>query len=119
MQGFRAPANGDRILIFRRPWLDLVLSGAKTVEVRHRSLRPGQTYYLGCQSFIYGAAEIGAVVLVTSAEQWTQLAPQHRWDVPAPPYRRTCAHTLANVVRAPVPLSYWHPRGAVGVVLYR
>ena len=40
------PNAGDRILIYKPQWLELVLSGQKTLEVRGAAYKSG-TYYLG------------------------------------------------------------------------
>ena len=40
------PQTGDRILVFRLPWLALILTGQKTVEVRGTAYKSG-SYYLG------------------------------------------------------------------------
>ena len=106
-------------MVFRRPWLDLVLAGEKTIEVRHRALRAGVAYFLACRGVVYGSAVVSGVVLVTSDAQWRALLPQHRWDVPRLPYRRTFANSLTSVALAVPPLPYRHPRGAVGIALYR
>ena len=42
-----APKPGDRILIFKQQWLQLVLSGQKTMECRGAAYKSGK-YYLGC-----------------------------------------------------------------------
>ena len=41
------PRKGDRILIFKPQWLQLVLSGQKTMECRGAAYKSGK-YYLGC-----------------------------------------------------------------------
>ena len=40
------PKPGDRILIFKQPWLQLVLCGHKTLEIRGSPYKAGK-YYLG------------------------------------------------------------------------
>ena len=39
------PRPGERILIFKQQWLELVLSGQKTLEVRGAKYRPGKCYF--------------------------------------------------------------------------
>ena len=118
MEQFRRPAPGDRIQILRRPWLDLILSGLKTLEVRSRRLA-SQTYLLGCRGFIYGAVSVSDAFVVDTAKQWQALLPQHRWDVAQQPFRVTWAHKLSQVARANAPVPYSHPRGAIGIVIFR
>jgi len=50
---------GDRILALRREWLDMILSGEKTVEIRGYALRQGGIYFLGSRGNIYGSVVIG------------------------------------------------------------
>jgi hypothetical protein len=118
MQHFCQPAPGDRILILRQPWLDLILSGAKTLEIRSRRLAR-QTYFLGCQRCIYGSALVSDAFVIHTARQWQALFPQHRWSVDQKPFRTTWAHKLSLVARAGAPVPYSHPRGAIGIVLFR
>ena len=40
------PQPADRILILKQPWLDLILQGTKTLEIRSRPLSAG-SYWLG------------------------------------------------------------------------
>lgn len=46
------PRPGDRILIFKPQWLQLVLSGDKSMEVRGAAYKSGK-YYFGCQGFAF------------------------------------------------------------------
>ena len=52
------PKAGDRILILQPVWLDLILAGEKTLEIRGSSLRPGK-YFLGCKKQILAVAHLG------------------------------------------------------------
>ena len=118
MPQFHPPVPGDRILILRRPWLDLILSGAKKLEIRSRKLSR-QTYFLGCRRCIYGSAMVSDASVIDTARQWRALFPQHQWDVSQQPFRVTWAHKLSRVARAEAPVPYIHPRGAIGIVLFR
>ena len=46
---------GDRILVLRPHWLNLILAGEKTLEIRGRNLSAG-TYWLGARGVIHGLA---------------------------------------------------------------
>ena len=118
MEQFRRPASGDRILILRRPWLDLILSGLKTLEVRSRRLA-SQPYFLGCRGYIYGSVLVSDAFVVDAAQQWQALLPKHRWDVAQQPFRVTWAHKLSRVARADPPVPYSHPQGAIRIVIFR
>ena len=106
-------------MVLQRQWLDLVLSGGKTMEVRSRNLGAGVKYYLGHRGRIYGSVVIAEVEEVGSVEHWRALLSFHMWDVADRPYQRTYAHRLSKVLVACSPVPYQHPRGAVGLVRYR
>jgi hypothetical protein len=119
---WRAPAAGDSVLVFQRRWLDLVLAGEKTMEVRPFRLKPTGRYYLGSRGRVYAMASFGSPTLVVDPAEWKALADQHLVrDQAEPPYdKRTYVHEILQVVRAPpggVP--YVHPRGAISVFRWR
>ena len=111
------PRDNDAILIVRDPWIGLILSGIKTLEIRGTRLRP-QTMWLGTKGLIFGRARIESVREIETEEMWQELYPQHRWDRMTRPYRRTFAMHLTEVQRSSRPLHYRHPRGAIGIVKY-
>jgi hypothetical protein len=119
MERFRKPAAGDRILILRPHWLQLILAGRKTLEVRGNRLRSGETYFLGSASQIHGSAVIGSTRLVSDLAEWRSLAPQHKVDAHELPYKKTWVNELTRLKKANVPVPYHHPRGAVSLVRYR
>ena len=59
-----APRAGDRVLRLQRHWLDLVLSGEKTAEVRRDSTSAGGLW-LGCGGEIWACAHIRMLVQLT------------------------------------------------------
>ena len=75
-QVLEMPASGDRILIVRPCWLNLILSGAKTMEIRGSPLRPGK-YYLGYKKQIIAIAQMGTPLRITSEEHWAALRLRH------------------------------------------
>ena len=111
------PAPGDRILVFKDRWLSLVLSGKKTLEIRGCALKPGR-YYLGCKQKIYGIAELGAPLRVSSQSQWLAMKDKHLVDTAGLPYKRTFALPILKFKSLP-PCPYQHKRGAIGIVIYR
>ena len=42
--GHAAPRSGDRFLQFQQPWLDHVLDGSKTLQIRGSSTTPGGAF---------------------------------------------------------------------------
>ena len=53
------PQKGDRILVFKEPWLSLILDQRKHMEIRCLPLAAG-TYFLGMRSRIFGMIKTGA-----------------------------------------------------------
>ena len=51
----RLPQAGETVMILEKHWLDMILSGQKTLELRHQSKKPGLVW-LACQKTIYGSA---------------------------------------------------------------
>ncbi len=116
--GQMAPKEGARILVLRAHWLELILSGAKTMEVRCRRLQPGPCL-LGSGGQIFGEAEIGPGLRISTAAEWRSLRAEHRVETDEPPYAKTWALPVVNVTRFERTVAYRHPRGAVGIVKYR
>ena len=50
------PAAGDRIMVLRQPWLDMVLDGHKTLEIRGKRARPGWVCWLATRAWSLGAS---------------------------------------------------------------
>ena len=113
----RRPQENDSILILRDPWIGLILSGSKTLEIRGARLRP-QTMWLGSRGLIFGQARIESAREIETDEAWQELYPQHRWDRSTRPYKRTFAMHLTEVQRLNRPQHYRHSRGAIGIVKY-
>ena len=51
------PKIGDKIMVVRQPWLDKILDGSKTMELRCRRARVS-VVWLGMGGAIYGRAKI-------------------------------------------------------------
>ena len=115
LEGMAAP--GDRILIVKPCWLQLILSGAKTMEIRGTAYRPGK-YWLGHQRQILAVAQLGKPLRVSTPEQWISLQPQHRVMRSDLPYKNTFALPIESV-RPVSPFPFRHPRGAINIVRYR
>ena len=111
------PSPGDRILIFRAHWLSLIISGQKTLEIRGSPLRSGK-YFLGCKGKIYGVADLGEPSRIASKAEWAALKSQHLVDTLEMPYQRTFAIPIVRVTALHL-YPYNHPKGAIGIVVYR
>ena len=108
--------RGDRILILKERWLDLILSGEKTMEIRSKRLRAGK-YYLGYKEKIYGCVSTGVAVPITTVEEWRALYPRHLVNSSTLPYERTfglpvlSVHSMEGTCK--------HPKGAIGIAKHR
>ena len=108
---------GDRILIVRPFWLDLILSGEKTLEIRGTPYRPGR-YFLGYNKQVLAVAQLGRPIRIASVEHWGSLQSQHRVVTETLPYKRTFGLPII-CVHAVTPVPFHHPRGAITIVRYR
>ena len=84
------PHPNDRILVLRRSWLELILAGEKTIEIRGTPFKAGR-YWLGHKGVVHGVAVLGSPIPITSAEEWNEMRPQHLVDSAELPYRKTYA----------------------------
>ena len=106
-----------KILILKKHWLDRILSGEKTLEIRGAPLKSG-TYYLGCKKTIYAVATTGPPIAIATVDQWDSLRSQHRVESAEPPYAKTFGLPILHVQRVNR-MPFAHPRGAIGIVKYR
>ena len=109
--------HGDKILVIRPYWLDLILPGEKTLEIRGTPYRPGR-YFLGYNRQVLAVAQLGNPLRIASAEHWVSLQSQHRVVTDTLPYKRTFGLPILSV-RAVRPVPFHHPRGAITIVRYR
>ena len=109
-----APLQGDRILVLRPHWLNLILAGEKTLEIRGRNLASGP-YWFGCRGTIYGHCFLGSSIVIDSAEAWRGLRFRHRVEADELPYKTTFGLPIRHCHRV-TPTPYEHPRGAIGIV---
>ena len=108
--------QGASILIVKKQWLDLILDGEKTMEIRGRLCRKEPSTIFLAQSAA-GGKIMGSVYLHGSSDplssaEWKALRAQHR--VPGPRmYKRTYAWRLSSAYRFPNPIPYTHKQGSV------
>eukprot|EP00973_Karenia_brevis_P016794 2299542-Karenia_brevis.AAC.1 len=72
----RHPVDGDSILVFKEKWLQLVLNGEKTIEIRGQKMQC-KRYWLAHKQTIKGEAEIVRTKHVKTLAQWRKLIPNH------------------------------------------
>ena len=107
-------------LVIRSPWIDMILSGDKTWEIRgSRTARRGRIALIqsGTKTVV-GVCDLIDVEGPLSMSKLLANQPKHR--IPAArlrrdgmPYKRTFAWVLAHAARLPEPVAYEHPTGAV------
>lgn len=112
------PCDGDRILILKHNWLSLVVDGSKTMEIRGSKLKAGKCFF-GWKSNIYASAILGEPIEIPDIQQWGNLRMQHRVLGNVLPYKKTYGLPIRNVERLEPPLSFCHPKGAIGIVKYK
>ena len=116
LTGMATPQDGDRILVFRPRWLNLLLDEEKDLEIRGRNLSSGPCW-LGCRGTIYGHCFLGSPIVIDSIEVWRGLRHRHRVEVDELPYKTTYGFPVHQCRRVTL-TSYEHPRGAVGIVRF-
>ena len=116
LTGMATPQDGDRILVFRPRWLNLLLDEEKDLEIRGRNLSSGPCW-LGCRGTIYGHCFLVSPILIDSIEAWRGLRHRHRVEVDELPYKTTYGFPVHQCRRVTL-TSYEHPRGAVGIVRF-
>ena len=117
LTGMATPQDGDRILVFRPRWLNLLLDKEKDLEIRGRNLSSGPCW-LGCRGTIYGHCFLGSPIVIDSIEAWRGLRHRHRVEVDELPYKTTYGFPVHQCHRVTL-TSYEHLRGAVGIVRFR
>ena len=112
------PCAGDRILVLKEQWLNLILRRDKTIEIRGCRFKSGR-YFLGSKGKIYADCYIGEGIPIENMDQWQTLFHQHRVPTDFPPYKKTWVLPISDVAVMNKPICYVHPRGAIGVVKYK
>ena len=110
------PQHGDRILIFKEPWLKLILKGEKKMEIRNKGLTG--SWWLGCKGEIRGKAIFGQPVMIPDQETWLSLRSQHLVETEDPPYGARTRGLPVLEVRKVKAVKYLHKKGAVGIVRF-
>ena len=111
--------RGASILIIQRPWIDLILDGHKTLEIRGKHCtKRNERIYLALSGG--GGVVIGSATFVTchgplSRAEWAARGEQHRvaGDDVLPYGGSTYAWELAKPQRFKQPVPYHHKPGVV------
>lgn len=111
--------NEIRGLVVKPDWLDKILDGSKSWEIRgSRTRRRGRIHLIGSGTgLVFGSVRLVDVVgPLTSAELFRQRARHQDLAFRArqsPPYEATFAWVLEGPRRFAQPIPYRHPLGAV------
>ena len=103
---------GARVLVLKKRWLQLILSGEKTVEIRGQSARQGHTW-LATGATIYAGARVCCVKCISLAE-FQQMSEEHRLQYQSLPYKKTYALSLDTARELPAPVGFHKKWGAIG-----
>lgn len=104
-------------LIIKSPWIDLILTGKKTWEIRgsNTSIRGTIALIKSGSALILGTVDLIASRKLAFEEFQASLAmhciPQERY--PLIPYKTTHTWVLENPVPFEIPVPYTHPQGAM------
>jgi len=110
------PQPGDRILIFKEPWLSMILDRRKRMDIRSRPLT-GQ-YFLGYKKRIFGVMTMGDPQHIRDSAQFRRLRRLHRVSGSLP-YKKTFGLPISDVRVINPPIVFKHPRGAISIVRFR
>lgn len=104
-------------LIIKKNWLDLILDGSKTWQIRgNATIKRGRIALIESRSgTVVDVAELAGVIGPLSRAEFAR---NHRkagllQPPTSLPYKRTFAWVLRNAVRLKKPVAYKHPAGAV------
>ena len=101
-------------MILKPQWLDRILSGEKTMELRPRRLKPG-TYYVGAKGELRGQVLLGDALAIDTAAKMRSFKKRHCAG-DSLPYKSTWGLPILGVRK--VCCKYQHKRGAVGIVRF-
>jgi hypothetical protein len=108
----------ERGLMVKSPWIDKILDGEKTWEIRgsRTAVRGPVGLIKSASGKVQGTADIVDVIGPLSLEELQENTGKHRISpehLTKLPYPKTYAWVLKNPHRLDNPVSYPHPNGAV------
>ena len=113
-----APQTGDKILVLKQRFLDLILREDKDLELRHQRLAPGR-YYLASGRVVQGVADVGVAFEVENDFCFRSLLHRHHLDTASKPYKNTWAHPLTAVQRMDPSVPYAPLQGQQTLARFR
>ena len=102
-------------LIIKSPWIELILQGRKTWEIRgsNTSIRGRIALIKSGSGLVYGTVDLIDSKPLSLDEYQQATAYHHIQDCSVAPYNRIHAWVLANPGKWAEPVPYRHPQGAV------
>jgi len=114
----RPPLVKLKVLMIKQFWMDKILDGHKTLEIRSKRVKQGigKTIWLAASgsSAIFGSVELVACLGPLTQSEWDKMRCMHLVPQERPYYgARTFAYVLQNPQRLPECISFERKKGAV------
>ena len=108
------PEVDETFLTLDKKWLELILSGQKTLEIRSYRVESRQ-WFLGTGGYLYAVAKVGEPFVIEDDDAWVQLFEQHQVPGASRMYQKTKTWALPlTEVRRIAPVGYAPHPGAIG-----
>lgn len=104
-----------KALIIKKPWIDYILDGKKTWEIRGCNTKTrGQIELIQSGSgLVVGSCELIDCKELTLEDYKNNVDKHNIHDIDSLPYKRTYAWIITNAKRYETPRQYKHPNGAI------
>ena len=104
-----------KALIIKKPWIDYILEGKKTWEIRGCNTKiRGQIELIQSGSgLVVGSCEIVDCKELNLEDYKNNIDKHNIQDVTTLPYKKTFAWVIVNAKRYESPRKYKHPQGAI------
>jgi hypothetical protein len=117
-RGYGLIGPQDRILVVKKHWLELILGGQKTLEIRrypcHSLLGKRIWLCMSGSSAVYGSALIRSTSDALSQEKWVELRYAHLVDGDRM-YARSFAWELVDVETLARPVNICRKKGSIDI----
>ena len=102
-------------LIIKKPWIDYILEGKKTWEIRgsKTSIRGSIELIQSGSGLVVGSCEIINCIELTIEDYKSNIDKHNIQAVTTLPYKKTYAWIISNAKRYAEPKKYKHPQGAI------
>ena len=116
------PQYHAKVLILTQKWLNEIIEGGKTLELRKFTVASAQEcfdepFYLATENVIRAKCMLGEPFTITSQEDFDQLQECHK--VPSPPYTFPFVAHPVRQVQQLEPLTFFKKHGSIGRCLFR